>query len=227
MGTSVSFRSPNTPRWQALRTSLETSESFDRIRSELFNAGESWGEEFAHAAIAPFVAGLLRAYDTLAETLGQVDRPERAVLPIVREARAEAIAAGAPASLAIAERALMRTLVEAMRADAPLSEISSADAARAWEVNRGPSAAAFAQRYLGEVLRQFALHTVSRDAASVFRRTQDAGASRDFARAVSDTAAAVAGSAQFDEQELRQQPARAWAVAVQSAFSTGRKLPPR
>src|SRR3954453_18940513 len=109
VGTSVSFRSPNTPRWQAFRGSLETSESLDRIRSELFNAGESWGQEFASEAIAPFVRGLIRAYDTLGDALREVERPEGALLPIVREARAEAVAAGAPASLAIAERALTRT----------------------------------------------------------------------------------------------------------------------
>jgi hypothetical protein len=227
VGTSVSFRSPNTPRWQALRASLETSESFDRIRSELFNAGESWGEEFAHEAIAPFVTGLVRAFDTLAEALRSVDRPEHAVLPIVREARAEAVAAGAPASVALAERALMRTLVEAMRMETPLSAMSSDDAGRTWETKRGASASVLAQRYLAEVIRQFALHAVSRDAASVFRRTQDAGSSRDFAQTVADTAAEVAGVAHFDERELREQPARAWATAVRSVFTTGRDLPPR
>jgi hypothetical protein len=227
MGTSVSFRSPNTPRWQALRGSLETSESLERIRSELFNAGESWGEEIANEAIAPFVQGLIQAYDTLDDALGQTERPEHAVLPIVREARSEAVAAGAPASLAIAERALMHTLAEALRGELPLAQSSSADAAEAWRQNRGSSAAALAQRYLAEVVRQFALHAVSRDAAAVFRRTADAGVSREFARNVGDTAASVANAARFDDHELRQMPARAWAAAVQAVFAAGRELPHR
>jgi hypothetical protein len=225
VGTSVSFRSPNTPRWRALRGSLETSDSLERIRSELFNAGESWGEEFANEAIAPFVRGLIRAYDTLGDALGQAERPERAVLPIVREARLEAVAAGAPASLAIAERALMQTLVMTMRREVPLAETSAADAAEAWRANRGRSAAALAQRYLTEVVRQFALHAVSRDAAAVFRRTADARASREFTRSVGESAAAVASSAHFDDRELRQAPARAWESAVRAVFSAGRQLP--
>jgi hypothetical protein len=225
MGTSVSFRSPNTPRWQALRGSLETSESLERIRSELFNAGESWSDELASEAIAPFVRCLINAYDTLGEALVHVERPEHALLPIVRDARLEAVAAGAPASLALAERALMQTLAGAMRGEAPLAETSSADAAEAWNQNRGGSAAALAQRYLSEVVRQFALHAVSRDAAVVFRRTADAGRSREFARNVGETAAAVASLARFDDRELRQAPARAWASAVRAVFSAGRELP--
>jgi hypothetical protein len=225
VGTSVSFRSPNTPRWQALRGSLETSESLERIRSELFNAGESWSQEFADDAITPFVRGVVRAFDSLGEALTQAERPERALLPIVREARFAAIAAGAPASVAIAERALIQTLVMAMRRDAPLAETTSAEAAEAWRENRGLSAAALAQRYLTEVVRQFALHAVSRDAAAVFRRMEDAGALREFARSVGETAAAVADSATFDDYELRQSPARAWRNAVQTVFRAGRELP--
>lgn len=225
MGTSVSFRSPNTPRWQALRGSLEKSESLERIRSELFNAGESWSEEFANDAITPFVRGLVRAYDTLGDALRVAERPEHALLPIVRKARLEAVAEGAPASLPIAERALMQTLVGAMRRNVPLAETSSVQAADAWQQNRGRSAAVLAQHYLTEVVRQFALHAVSRDAAAVFRRTKDAGASREFARDVAAAAAAVARSAHFDDRELRRTPAQAWGAAVRAVFSAGRDLP--
>jgi hypothetical protein len=227
MGTSVSFRSPNTPRWQAFRSSVEASESLERVRSELFNAGQSWAEEFASDAIGPFVRGLIRAYDTLGDSLERAERPERALLPIVREARLEAVAAGAPASLAIAERALMQTLVMTMRRTVPLSETSSADAAAAWQAKRGHSAAALAQRYLTEVIRQFALHAVSREAAAVFRRAADSQASREFTSSVGDSAAEVASFARFDDYELRQSPARAWANAVRSVFSAGRQLPNR
>ena len=227
MGTSVSFRSPNTPRWQALRGSLETSESLERIRSELFNAGESWADEFADAAIAPFLRALLRAYDTMADAVSGVERPEWAILSIVREARSESIAAGAPASLAIAERALMRTLVDAMRGNSPLSASSAGEAASAWQANRGASAAGLAQRYLAEVVQQFALHAVSREAAAVFRRTGDAGASRELAQSVGETAAEAARSARFEDGELREEPARAWAAAVRAVFSVGQRLPSR
>jgi hypothetical protein len=227
MGTSVSFRSPNTPRWQAFRGALETHESVDRVRSELFNAGASWGEDFSNQAIAPFVHGLVHAYDTLEDELGRAVRPEVPVLSIVREARSQAIAAGAPASVAIAERALARTLLGALRQDVPIAESTSQGALETWRANRGRTVAALAQRYLAEVARQFAMHAVSREAATTFPRSQNVGAVRELSRTIGDAAATFATDVRFDEGELRQSPHQAWSAAVRSVFSAGRELPRR
>lgn len=227
MGTSVSFRSPNTPRWQAFRGSLETRESVDRIRSELFNAGASWGEEFSNEAIAHFVRSLVNAYDTFEDELNRAERPEIAVVSVVREARSLAVTAGAPASLAIAERALTRTFVDALRGGNPLAESSSRQAAESWRANRGPTVGALAQRYLAEVVRQFAMYAVSREAATVFRQSENVGEVRQLSRTVADSAAAVAADAQFEESDLRRSPQRAWTQAVLAVFAAGRDLPQR
>ena len=226
MGTSVSFRSPSTPRWQAFRAALESSESLERTRAELFSAGASWSEEIASDALGPFVRGVITAYDNLGASLAETSRPEQAVVALVGEARKEVVAGGAPAALAIAERALQQTLIAALRADSPLAETSSQQAAERWEASRGDSAAAFAVLYLAEVVRQFAQHAASREAAAIFKQTDDVGRTREVTRELGRSAAELARSVEINDRELRSAPEESWANAVRSVFSSGRQWPP-
>lgn len=227
MGTSVSFRSPNTPRWRAVLTAYETADSLERIRSELFNAGEGWSTELASRSLTPYLLALTAAFHDLPAAVQRADRPEIVVRDIVRRARVETLAEGAAPTLAVAERALQHTLVSGLRGDKPLSETSGTEAAAAWQANRGRDPTRLVQRFLGEVLRQFTLHAVSRDAAHLLRsrRADDAAALREVTRALGETAARVAEDVRISVRGLREAPADAWAAAVRDAFTAGRRLP--
>ena len=225
MGTSVSFRSPATPRWHAFRASLESAEPIERSRAELFSAGASWGEEIASENLAPFVRRLIGAYSEFGDMLAVSTRPEQAISRLVREARNEALAAGAPAALAIAERALQQTLIITVRSTQPLACTSPEAAAATWHEQRGSSAADLTSRYLGEVVRQFALFATSREAAVVFGQSEDAGRTRQVTRELGRSVAALASDVEINDAALRESPDSAWRSAVQSVFSRGRAWP--
>lgn len=229
MGTSVSFRSPNTPRWRAVAASYESADSLDRVRSELFNAGESWSDALGSRELLPYLNALTSAWGRMADTLHEVERPDLAIRKLVADARAETLAISAPPALAITERALQHTLVAGLRTDRQLSETSVADAAAAWVANRGRDPAALVRIFLGEVLRQFALHAVSRDAAHILRspRADDAGGVRDVTRALAESARRSAESVDISLVELQREPSAAWATAVRAAFDEGRRIPHR
>lgn len=227
MGTSVSFRSPSTPRWHAFRASLESAQPIERSRAELFSAGASWGEEIASENLGPFVRSLISAYSEFGETLARSERPEEAISRLVRGARNEAVAAGASAVLAIAERALQQTLIVSVRSSQPLARTSPEDAAETWSEKRGSSAAQLTARYLSEVVRQFALYATSREAAAVFSQAEDATRSRRVTRELGRSVAALAADVEISDAALREAPATAWRDAVQSVFNRGREWPER
>ncbi len=63
MGTSTSYRAPPTPRWNAFIAALTSGAPLDRLRSELFNAGNEWELALAAPAIASYAITVNELYE--------------------------------------------------------------------------------------------------------------------------------------------------------------------
>ncbi|MGB0097224.1 MAG: hypothetical protein WBP81_32370, partial [Solirubrobacteraceae bacterium] len=107
MGTSTSFRAPSAPRWQAFTTALQQGLPFERVQSELFNAGRDWEDALCAPAVAAFAVAVIDAHATLSERLSASDRPEHAIQQALGEARAASQAEPASSASALAERAFV------------------------------------------------------------------------------------------------------------------------
>lgn len=219
MGTSRSFRSPATPRWKSVLGHIGTDDPQELIRAELFNAGvlDGWNAEFGRPGISMYVEALVAAHDNLGDALRQATRPQDAIEQVVSETRQRALRADAAPTLAIAERALTRTLLGTVRDRAALAASESAEASETWERQRG-TPAALVGRFLGEVLHQFTCHVVARDAGQIIGRGphQDAGSVRRLERALARDAQQVAATVTVSgpASEL---PSR-WPSLVDEAF---------
>ncbi|MGO9762690.1 MAG: hypothetical protein ACLP1Q_15655 [Solirubrobacteraceae bacterium] len=171
MGTSRSFRSPATPRWNAVIAQIGNDEPPAQIRAELFNAGnlDGWASELGRPAMSLYVEGLVEAHGSLGLLMRESTRPEEAIDDLVARTRVRALREEAAPALAIAERALTRTLLKAARTDRALADSTPQEAGGAFEAARG-SPAELVQRFLGEVLHQYACHVVARDAGQIVGR---------------------------------------------------------
>src|SRR5215207_9690622 len=171
MGTSRSFRSPAVPRWHSVLTHIANDDPQELIRAELFNAGvlDGWNAELGRAGISVYVEALVEAHERLGGAMRQSARPEEAIEQIVASTRDRALREDAGPTLAIAERALTRTLISAAREGVALSASEPAQAADAWERSRGRPAD-LVGRFLGEVLHQFTCHVIARDAGQIVGR---------------------------------------------------------
>lgn len=178
MGTSRSFRSPSVPRWHSVLAHIANDDPHKLIRAELFNAGvlDGWNSEFGRAGISVYVEALVETHGQLGGALREAARPEGAIEQVVASTRERALREDAAPTLAIAERALARTLIGTAREGvAALSVSEPARAAETWEQNRG-SPAHLVGRFLGEVLHQFTCHVIARDAGQIVGRGHYDGA---------------------------------------------------
>jgi hypothetical protein len=67
MGTSSSYRSPSTPRWNVFNRALDSGQPLERLRVTLFLAGETeWRAALQSPALAVFAEALLGAHGSLA-----------------------------------------------------------------------------------------------------------------------------------------------------------------
>jgi hypothetical protein len=225
MGTSVSFRSPPTPRWQAFVAAMEGQLPLERVRSELFNAGVDWEEALASDAIAAYATTVVEAYKPFADTLSRAESAADAITSLANDARERAERVGYSPALTVADRALRALLVRSLASSGrPVSDLAREDAAEAWRAARPPSTEGMTTLYLGEVLAQYARHTVAREAGRLASEGegQTARVSRLLARKLGEQAAQVAEQV----TPLRGPPGQAWSRMISRAFELGRRLPP-
>jgi hypothetical protein len=225
MGTSTSFRAPSVPRWQAFATALQRGLPLDRVRSELFNAGQEWEQALAAPAVAAFAVALTTAYEELPQRLRSGERPEQALLQLAAEARAASdLEAGTPA-LALAERAFTALLTRTTAGETSLSQTASEAAAERFAAARGQPGELVAA-YVGELLGQYARHVTAREAGRLTEGPDGlgVGATRRLTRQLAAVAREVAAdlpAPPTDAAAVRER----WPVLVRTAFARGRRLP--
>lgn len=225
MGTSTSFRAPAVPRWQAFTTALERQLPFERVRSELFNAGRDWEDAIASPSVAAFAAALVEAIEVLPDRLSGVDQPAPVLQAYVAAVRAASAGVEPTAARPLAERALMAVLLRSAAGDAPLSAQSAENAAQHLRASLSDRETVVAS-YLGEVLSQYARHVTAREIGRLSEGVE--GLSVAAARQTTRRLAAAA-----DEIGRTVRPALAdasavhevWSTLVHEAFGRGRELP--
>lgn len=226
MGTSRSFRSPATPRWQSVLAQIVNAEPAEQVRAELFNAGrlDGWDSVLGAGAIAgAFVEALVNAHGTLGARL-RAEGAELAIAQVAAGAREQALRAEGAPGVALAERALQRTLLRAARPEPTATGAGAEAAAEAFERARG-SPAQLVQSYLGDVLHQYTCHVVARDAGRLIGRGEIGGARdvRALERALAEDARRVAERVVVAGAPA-ELPAR-WPVLVRKAFSEAAARP--
>jgi hypothetical protein len=223
VGTSTSFRAPPVPRWQAFTTALQLGVPLERVRSEMFNAGDEWQAALARPALAELAVAAQTAGEVLRERVGAGAALDEALRGYAAESRARAEAAGASEALALGERALRAWLVRASSAES----VATQDPAVAVERVRSAGPETAVAGYLGELLGQYARHVTARE---IGRLTESEGGSvrqaREVTRKLASLAAGVGAESTglaADAATLRDQ----WARLVADAFARGRRLPER
>jgi hypothetical protein len=227
MGTSVSHRSPNVPRWNAVIRRILDEDDPQNIQAELFNAGslDGWDKELGRGAVGRFVEALVEAHGSFGDALTTAERPELAVQRLVDTVRQRALAEEGAPGVALAERAFARTLLITTRAPAPPAGGAAAESpAERWESARG-SPPELVRRFLGEVLHQYTSHVVARDAGQLLGRPgfERVMSVRRLERELSQQARGLAGRVEV-EGSAPQLVAR-WSEYVERAFREGAALP--
>jgi hypothetical protein len=225
MGTSVSFRAPAVPRWQAFTTALQMGLPLERVQSELFNAGREWEEELAGPGVAAYAIAVLDAYQTLPERLRSEARPEHALQHLVSDARAASEVETASAASTMAERAFLGLLTRVTAGDASLSQAGADSAAEHFTVARGTPSELVAG-YVGELLSQYARHVTAREAGRLTEGEHGltVAATRRLTRTLAGRAEQVGREsrpASADRAALR----AGWASLIRDAFARGRRFP--
>jgi hypothetical protein len=228
MGTSRTFRSPSTPRWQALNAAYDAQLPLDWLSVLVFAAGEeTWSEALADPAVGASVQTLVDASSELDARIEAVGRAESAIADVVQKARSALSEQGFTPAVAVVERALRVVLVETLQGEAgSIAEVDAAQAADAWRANWGAEPAHLVQRLLSEVLGQYALHVVTRDVHRLVGGDA-APTVADARRLARDLAQHVATVAQRVEV-AQVEPAgmgEAWPTFVAAAFAEGKRLP--
>jgi hypothetical protein len=228
MGTSRTFRSPSTPRWQALNAAYDAQLPLERLRVLVFAAGEeTWAQALADPAIAASVQTLTDAFGDLDARIEAAGRVDSAIGDVVRDARSALAEQGFTPAAAVVERALRVVLVETVQGDAgSLADVSATQAADAWRANRGSEPGQLVQRMLGEVLGQYARHVVTRDAHRLVGgdAAPTVGDARRLSRDVADRVSAVADRVDV-AGVAPSRLAAAWPGLVAAAFSEGKRPP--
>jgi len=225
VGTSASFRAPNTPRWQAFAIALQTGQPIERLQSELFNAGTDWEWELGAPAVAAYAVALLAAHAELPDRIRAAERPELALQAIAADARSASETLPGSAAGAIAERAFVGLLTRVTAGDAPLSQTPSEQAAERFSAARGTPADLVAS-YVGSLLGQYARHVTAREAGRLTEGEDGLGVAdtRRLTRSLATAAERVgreARPAATDGDAIRQ----AWRPLISEAFARGRRLP--
>lgn len=229
MGTSTSYRSPPTPRWNAVQASYRTGASLERTTSELFNAADAEGWQSVLQGNAPrlYARELLVLHHELPAQLREAETAAAGTQAIIDDVRNRALDEfGGDAAVAIAERAFARLLVAMFQDDVPLAHASGADAARAWGRLRPSSSRLLIARYLSEVLRQLVLYLANRDlAAHVGTTFESVAEARALSRRLGERAAGLVADEEFPRLDVDEAVVEnTWPQAVARAFSRGRSL---
>jgi hypothetical protein len=228
MGTSRTFRSPATPRWQALNAAYDAQLPLERLRVLVFAAGEeTWSAALAHPAIGASVQTLTDAFSELDARIETSGRADTAIADVIREARNALAHQGFTPAAAVVERALRIVLVHTLQGDAgSIADLDASQAADAWRANRGTEPSHMVQRLLGEVLGQYARHVVTRDAHRLVGGdvVPTVGDARRLARDIAERVTAVAERVDVAGVAPAGM-ATAWPSLVAAAFAEGKRPP--
>lgn len=225
MGTSTSFRAPSVPRWQAFVVAFQQQLPLERVRSELFNAGEDWEEALATSGVGAFAGAVAEAWETLPQRLRTQERPEVAVLALASEARLATASEEPTVALALAERAFTAILTRTASGEQPLSSRSPESAAEEFTRSRNAPSHLVAA-YVQELLGQYAKHIASRETGTLTEgpKPMRVGEIRPLIRQLADSAERAASDL-ADPGRTPDQVKGRWAATVHDAFTRGRALP--
>jgi hypothetical protein len=230
MGTSISHRSPDTPRWRAVQAAYAQGLSDERVGVEILRASSGWEEALTSDAVAQYVVALESAYTTLADELRHPQtHPPNVVQGVVESTRYAALSGqGDISAVPVAERAFQHTLIETARGERSFLESSPAEAADAFSRNRGDSPAALVGRFVEHLISQYARHVIARDLAALVghERIPDIRAASSYTDRVSHHLEIKTRSA-YEEAPAGPDPTMRWRLALRSIFaaSTPRAAP--
>lgn len=223
MGTSTSYRSPAKPRWQAFVAALSSGTSIDRIRSEMFNAGDEWEEALAAPAVASFVDSLVTLYGDFPERVAGKERPDDAVMSLISDAKQASHDVGFSAAFAVAERAFARLLLSIIEGVGDSPDIGAI--VERWRIHRGADSREIVVSYAGELFAQYARHVVDREAGRLARRDLQVDMSSVIAIALAGRAQEIGRRTAADLFHFEAPLGEVWASLVAEGFSRGRALP--
>lgn len=224
MGTSTSFRSPTTPRWQALQAAYTLEDSLPRLRSELFNAGEGWEEALASEPVAVFARALAEVWSDLPDHFASGDATQTAITSLFEQTRRKSEEVGFSPALAVAERAFQVAILSAATSGAALSDVSLEGARAGW-LRRGNAPEAISI-YLRQVLEQFARHVVARDVGRIVgsETLQSVESVGSLINSVANEVGSVVDQLGA-QRSIEKDVVSDWPNLVRKAFSIGRELP--
>jgi hypothetical protein len=220
VGTSISNRSPETPRWRAVQAAYVRGLPLERVAREVLRAAEEWKSALTSDAIATYVDAVGEAYAGFEQRLRGGESPAVAIQRVIDETRRTALATHADVSaVAVAERAFQRTLLRTARGPEPLIDTSPSEAAAAWAANRGHSHADLVGRFVSDLATQFAEHVIARDTSALVghERLPTTGAARELGDRVS---AEIGAAAHRVFVSSTSHPASRWREAVGELFAT-------
>ena len=224
MGTSSSFSSPRTQRWNVFNRALDAQLPVERLRASLFLAGEdAWREALDAPELARFADAVIAAHETLGDRFASAERPAAVISDVVTEARAALFEEAYSPALPVAERALRAVILHTAQGDQPVADATGPEAAEAWAKNRGDPASLL-QRFVGELFGQWVAHVMARDTPRLVDPEHGLTNAdiRELCRAVSAEAAAIAleTANSASTQEIGSQ----WHDLIDSIFARGRVL---
>ncbi len=222
MGTSQSYRSPNTARWAGFVAAVTGGAEPDRVRSELFNAGNEWEEALSGAAIQSYASSMAVLHGEMGDRLARGERPELVVGEVVAEARRASGDAGFSPAAPIADRAFTRLILSTLGGVTDLAGSELGPAER-WEAARGSEPSALVSRFVGEVLGQFARHVADREAGRDGPARRGASSTAAMADQLASGAASVGEAAARTAADGTSLDG--WSSLIAQAFETGRRLP--
>ena len=223
MGTSSSYRAPSTPRWNAFLAALTSGAAPDRLRSELFNAGNEWEEGLAVPAIAQYAATLTELYESLPDLLVGSGQIASTIVEIATNARRASEDVGFSPVLQVADRALIRLLIRGVNGPESIAESDRA-AVDNWIQRRGESPVELVSRFARELIAEYTRHVVEREAGRLIREKPQQHGS-DIAISLAEAAGQIALTAARDQGDTSSTP-DGWASLIHRAFSDGRILQP-
>ncbi len=227
MGTSSSYRSPQTPRWRAFNRALDAQLPLERLSIQLFLAGEpEWQPALDDPALAAFAEALREAHSRLADQLQEADRPGPVIADVVRRARQALFAEDFSVALPVAERALRSVLLETLQGDTPIVDSTSREAAESWTRNRG-TPERLVHRFIAHMFSAWAEHVAARDTARLVDfEARDTAAISELCTNLSRYVGEVAERALPIDRLKTPQLGDVWTEIVDAVFAAGRRLEP-
>jgi transcriptional regulator of acetoin/glycerol metabolism len=197
----------------------------ERVRSELFNAGDEWEQELAATSVATFAAAIANAWDVLPDRLRSAERPEAAVLDLASEARRESARDEPTVALALAERAFTAVLTRTASGEQSLASQSAENAAETFS-GRREAPQQLVGAYVRELLGQYARHVASREIGTLTEGPAPLGVgeSRQLIRQLAVSVEAAAHDLPEPGRTAEQVKVQ-WRSLIQEAFAHGRALP--